>query len=112
MFAKACLLLATLQLYGAVAIAGAFHRPVLVRGVVCDRESGRMAFRIAAGQGADAERLLERIKDLHRFGERLAAFSFAWHFGVRPEIRVAAEARNFNLFWLPGEPDNAFQSEF
>ena len=39
-------------------------------------------------------------------------FSFAWHFGLRPEIRTAAEVRNFNLFWLPGEPDNAFQSEF
>lgn len=39
-------------------------------------------------------------------------FSFAWHIGLRPEARTASEVRNFNLFWLPGEPDNAFQAEF
>ena len=41
-----------------------------------------------------------------------AFFSIAWHFGLRPETRTAAEVRNFNLFWLPGEPDNALQSDF
>ena len=39
-------------------------------------------------------------------------FSFAWFFGLRQEARTASEVRNFSLFWLPGEPDNAFQTEF
>ncbi|HEV7224877.1 MAG TPA: carboxypeptidase regulatory-like domain-containing protein [Pirellulales bacterium] len=78
-----------------------------------ETSAGAMAFTAACAIDPRwARELLDKLEPASAHARRRAAFSFAWHFGVPPEIRAAAEVRNFNLFWLPGEPDNAFQSEF
>lgn len=56
--------------------------------------------------------LLSELDADSAYARLLATTSFAWHFGVRPENRVEAEARNCHLFWLPGRPENAFQIDF
>ncbi len=97
---------------GAVAIAADGNRCILVRGSICDRETDQGVGGVELVLSNWAVELLQRLPEEDAKARGQNYFQLAWLASFRPETRIPAVVRNYNWLWLPGEPDNAFQSEF